>query len=478
MRWKSVLLCCLVFLDFRGHLFFFACCLKWKRKSFRRANGYDAADFIDRLPSSMLDDTEHLPLRRQTSVAGTRQADEVSVTTHTAEAPNVRDDLRDLEACVKRSEKERESEEAKADDDEDIDQIIASLTCPKLTTSSSSINPSRSSYPLGSSRPGATADTSVGELATLGFTNRNDYWEHSAFGRSRLTAILLSVIATVCLLYSLVATTWVYTGHPGNVTRRGLWRKCSMENGSCEITLPFLSETDGWQGGATCILVVAIMISFLGTGLAIFGHSGSDLVKRLYYFHSSGEIFFLAGFTTFLSFGIYRSYASMNLLNLRQTNPPSAFTTTSDQSPLASLPQPIRFGAADYTGWTAGVVFFAAAFALLIDEFIHELAKLGQSRWPCLARCLRCCAIRVTTFNRRLRTAQRSLAARCSSKSSRQHRQQHRQKSTSTTSSVTASATTRDRSGQTSGVVFSYKPTTGSSLATQRRRRRWRQRRQ
>ncbi|VDD82912.1 unnamed protein product [Mesocestoides corti] len=420
---------------------------EWKRKSFRRANGYDAADFIDRLPSSMLDDTEHLPLRRQTSVAGTRQADEVSVTTHTAEAPNVRDDLRDLEACVKRSEKERESEEAKADDDEDIDQIIASLTCPKLTTSSSSINPSRSSYPLGSSRPGATADTSVGELATLGFTNRNDYWEHSAFGRSRLTAILLSVIATVCLLYSLVATTWVYTGHR-------------------------------WQGGATCILVVAIMISFLGTGLAIFGHSGSDLVKRLYYFHSSGEIFFLAGFTTFLSFGIYRSYASMNLLNLRQTNPPSAFTTTSDQSPLASLPQPIRFGAADYTGWTAGVVFFAAAFALLIDEFIHELAKLGQSRWPCLARCLRCCAIRVTTFNRRLRTAQRSLAARCSSKSSRQHRQQHRQKSTSTTSSVTASATTRDRSGQTSGVVFSYKPTTGSSLATQRRRRRWRQRRQ
>lgn len=61
------------------------------------------------------------------------------------------------------------------------------------------------------------------------------------------------------------------------------------------VILFFVTFSVGWQGGTTCILLVAILVGLLGTGLAILGHSGSDLVKRLYYFHSSGEIFFLAG---------------------------------------------------------------------------------------------------------------------------------------------------------------------------------------
>ena len=48
-----------------------------------------------------------------------------------------------------------------------------------------------------------------------------------------------------------------------------------------------------------CILLVAILIGLPGTGMTIFGHSGSNLIKRLYYFHSSGEIFFLAGIPLF-----------------------------------------------------------------------------------------------------------------------------------------------------------------------------------
>ncbi|EUB58622.1 hypothetical protein EGR_06505 [Echinococcus granulosus] len=247
----------------------------------------------------------------------------------------------------------------------------------------------------------------------------------------------------------------------GNITRRGLWQKCSTGNGSCELTLPFISETDGWQGGATCILLVAILVGLLGAGLAILGHSGSNLVKRLYYFHSSGEIFFLAGFTTFLTFGIYRSYANLYLLNPRQTSPNptqeshqshTAAAPATTVSPLQSpqLRWDVYYGSADTVGWSGGVLFIAAAVALLVDEFLHELARLGQTRWPRLASCLHWCALRVSNSNRRLRSTHRRCLGAL------------RRKVTTFNFSVTAAE-------------VSYRPTTGAIVD---RHRRWRLRRQ
>ncbi|VDO00906.1 unnamed protein product [Rodentolepis nana] len=277
------------------------------------------------------------------------------------------------------------------------------------------------------------------------------------------------------------------------MTRRGLWRKCTVINATCEMTIPFISESDGWQGAATCILLVAIFIGLLGTGLAIFGHSGSDLVQRLYYFHSSGEIFFLAGFITFLTFGIYRSYANLNLLSPRQTSPQPTTTqdphhslvTNATSSPISSTtttlsPQllwQVYYGSADIVGWCGGILFMVAAVALLvkgddvsgelegaskIDEFLHELTRLGHTRWPSLALFLHWGAVKMTSSNRRIRNAHR----RCL---------QIFRRNPPSASSIKIPTTPATTSIPDSSQPVSYRPTTGASM---KRHKRWRLHRQ
>ncbi|CDS38148.1 conserved hypothetical protein [Echinococcus multilocularis] len=416
--------------------------VKWKRKSFKRSNGYDAADVMDHTTSASLEQIELLPLRQEahplphnttttTTVHESRDKNDeyvegksVATRTRPIASPSTATtttalEPRDLEAGIRKSttpldrvDGNAEVVAEEAEEEEDIDKIITLVTRPRS-------NPREGEPPglvscLRDARP------------TTNETSRSPH---------RLAT--------------------------GNITRRGLWQKCSIENGSCELTLPFISETDGWQGGATCILLVAILVGLLGTGLAILGHSGSNLVKRLYYFHSSGEIFFLAGFTTFLTFGIYRSYANLYLLNPRQTPPNptqeshqshTAADPATTVSPLQSpqLRWDVCYGSADTVGWSGGVLFMAAAVALLVDEFLHELARLGQTRWPRLASCLHWCALCVSNSNRRLRsTHRRCLGALC-------------RKGTTSNFSVKAAE-------------VSYRPTTGTIVD---RHRRWRLRRQ
>ncbi|KAL5105199.1 hypothetical protein TcWFU_005276 [Taenia crassiceps] len=453
--------------------------VKWKRKSFKRSNGYDAADVMDHTSPSCPEQIELLPLNQEAhpppqntttttmivheshddneeNVDGTSFAIATPPIASPSIATTTTAGIRKSTTPVNHDDGNAEVVVEGAEEEEDIDKVIALVTRPRSGPSGGSLLRAQKSVVQ-------EAGGSGGGLITLGFINHNDYWEHSAFGRSRIAAIVLAFVAICCLLYCLVATTWAYSGPPGNLTRRGLWQKCSVGNGSCELTVPFLSETDGWQGGTTCILLVAILVGLLGTGLAILGHSGSDLVKRLYYFHSSGEIFFLAGFTTFLTFGIYRSYANFHLLNPRQTSPNSLQeshhshtatvpTTTSTVSPIR-LPQlrwNIYYGSADSVGWSGGVLFMAAAIALLVDEFLYELARLGQTRWPRLGRCLHWCAHHISSSNRRLRnTHRRCLGVLC-------------RKSTTVNFSVPA-------------IEVPYRPTTGAGIE---RHRRWRLRRQ
>ncbi|VDL64996.1 unnamed protein product, partial [Hymenolepis diminuta] len=85
---------------------------------------------------------------------------------------------------------------------------------------------------------------------------------------------------------------------------------------------------------------------------------------------------------TFLTFGIYRSYANLNLLSPRQTAPQPITTQDPDHSLLpnctatvissaATSPCPqvlwqVYYGTADIVGWCGGILFMAAAVALLV----------------------------------------------------------------------------------------------------------------
>ncbi|THD24562.1 putative transcript [Fasciola hepatica] len=122
-----------------------------------------------------------------------------------------------------------------------------------------------------------------------------EYWDHSVFATARITAVGLAAVATVCLVCSAGASTWIYQGTDMNVTHSGFWKRCNYLNQTCQLTIPFLTKRDGWQDGALCILILAILLGILGTALALAGHVVFALSKRLYYFHSSGEAHVIAG---------------------------------------------------------------------------------------------------------------------------------------------------------------------------------------
>ncbi|VDM19641.1 unnamed protein product [Hydatigera taeniaeformis] len=203
----------------------------WKRKSFKRSNGYDAADVVDHTPPTCPEQIKLLPLSQETpslhqdtpppTTTGheSRSTSEenaegtsVIITTPPAAPTTTVTDSRDLEAGIRKSitpldhvDGDVEAVVEEAEEEEDIDKVVALVTRPRSGASGGSLLRVQKSVVQ-------EAGVSGKELSTLGFINRSDYWEHSAFGRSRITAIVLAFVAVCCLLYCLVATTWAYSG--------------------------------------------------------------------------------------------------------------------------------------------------------------------------------------------------------------------------------------------------------------------------
>lgn len=168
---------------------------QWKRKSFKRSNGYDASDVMPPHPG-------HSPRPTSSSFDEAELIQPTNVPDLKAAVTLAGDDE---EGSGQESEDEEEEEEdaeetAEEEDFEDVDKVIASVI--NRTPNQTAV----------STRSTDLQQRPTNELAALGFANRNDYWEHSAFRRLRLMAILLALMATLGLIYSLSSTSWVYSG--------------------------------------------------------------------------------------------------------------------------------------------------------------------------------------------------------------------------------------------------------------------------
>ncbi|CAH8435926.1 unnamed protein product [Schistosoma guineensis] len=194
-----------------------------------------------------------------------------------------------------------------------------------------------------------------------------EYWDHSIFSGARITAVCLAGVASVCLVCSVCASTWLYQGYANNITHSGFWKRCNYFNQTCEIMLPFITKHEGWQDGAFFILVLAILLGFLGLSLSVAGHLVYALPKRLYYFHSGGEAHVVAAFVTALSVLIYHITIKLHL----------------------RTEGPVNFGEAYGISWFACFLHILAAILLLLDEIINELVNLAR-RVHCVRTCLKC----------------------------------------------------------------------------------------
>ncbi|VDP72915.1 unnamed protein product [Echinostoma caproni] len=142
----------------------------------------------------------------------------------------------------------------------------------------------------------------------------------------------------------------------------------------------------GWQDGALCILILAIILGLLGTALALAGHVVFALSKRLYYFHSSGEAHVVAAFVTALATLIFHVTAMVHL----QTD------------------GPVYFGAGYAITWFACCLHLICALLLSLDEVLHRLA-IRSTQDPCIRACMHClirCYGRVQAKHRAIQTSQ------------------------------------------------------------------------
>ncbi|KAH3817577.1 hypothetical protein DPMN_119116 [Dreissena polymorpha] len=198
-----------------------------------------------------------------------------------------------------------------------------------------------------------------GDLMTL-----SRFWEHKMFVRSRYMSVLLSITATILLVIGLCISPWVVYPSPEQSTRtrsipaldikEGLWSKCvpHWRGTSIEKICGSSGLQRGWQKGVIGLMIFSASVGFGAAILAICGVCTSPLPKKIYFFHSAGEIFFVCALSSTIALIIYA-------------------VAMSTDSTFASY----SFGSGFGLGWAGTAFFYAAAFCMSLDELVRESAQ-------------------------------------------------------------------------------------------------------
>ncbi|XP_064642115.1 uncharacterized protein LOC135496627 isoform X2 [Lineus longissimus] len=190
-----------------------------------------------------------------------------------------------------------------------------------------------------------------------------DYWENPIFVRSRYVGIVMSLLALAICVYSLATTTWStydvpapmnFTEKWNGSTEMGLWRVCGQKNntetGELEPYSCWRETRFGWQNGIIGLLLFSAGVGFLATILSICGLCVNNLPKKLYYYHSAGEIFFVCALICTTGLVAYPvCIETFKLINH-------------------------KYGYAYMIGWGASAGYFAAALCMMLDDLIQTSA--------------------------------------------------------------------------------------------------------
>ncbi|XP_053378552.1 uncharacterized protein LOC128548156 [Mercenaria mercenaria] len=197
------------------------------------------------------------------------------------------------------------------------------------------------------------------ELMTL-----SRFWEHRVFVRTRYVSILLSLVTTVIYVLSICSTQWVTYPSPGvmdHYAHEGLWFKCHPIQRNNRYTESCEDPTGrNWQNAVIGLMIFSAAFGFVAAILAICGVCTSPLPKKIYYFHSAGEIFFVCALSTTVALIIY------------------AVAISTDESIHSHT-----YGSGYGLGWGGTAFFFAASFCMSLDELVRESAQNKCCRYLC-----------------------------------------------------------------------------------------------
>ncbi|CAI9728508.1 endoglucanase 4-like isoform X2 [Octopus vulgaris] len=169
----------------------------------------------------------------------------------------------------------------------------------------------------------------------------------------RLFGVCATVAALLFISTGIANGRWVVIrGHPV-----GIWDSC-YNNVSATATIAAGSNTEPatcedkkpyWQNAVLGLMMFAASFGALAAVLSICGVLTTPLPKKIYYYHSAGEIFLICALSTTVALIIFPVAIEHDLKLLSH-----------------------HYGTGYGLGWGGTIFFFAAALCMSLDDIVRE----------------------------------------------------------------------------------------------------------
>ncbi|XP_067658172.1 uncharacterized protein [Haliotis asinina] len=193
----------------------------------------------------------------------------------------------------------------------------------------------------------------------------SEFWEHEAFVRLRWLGVFVSMVTVLVMIVSITNSYWhTYELKPPHSVlnlsiHEGLWVNCSRASNATSPDV-ICNSTKGrdWQNAVVGLMIFAATFGFVASMLSICGVCTTPLPRKIYYFHSAGEIFLVCALSTGVALIIFPVAVEL------------------DHTILSH-----RYGIGYGLGWGGAFFFFAAAICMTLDELVRESARVKCCKW-------------------------------------------------------------------------------------------------
>ncbi|KAL5014430.1 hypothetical protein ScPMuIL_008700 [Solemya velum] len=170
----------------------------------------------------------------------------------------------------------------------------------------------------------------------------------------RLFGIFSTVLSLAFTMAAIFNDDWIELhGH-----RAGMWGNCYNNLTSPTDCTPIKPN---WQNAVIGMMIFSVSFGFVSAVLAILGVCTTPLPKKIYYFHSAGEIFFVCAFSSAMALIIYPVAIEVDHKIELHT-----------------------YGTGYQLGWGGAAFFLAAAICMSLDELVRETTSM-----KCCRRCFK-----------------------------------------------------------------------------------------
>lgn len=164
----------------------------------------------------------------------------------------------------------------------------------------------------------------------------------------RIGGVFSIAIALPLALASILHDNWMY----GDGFRGGMWDTCFQMDNTSVPPICIEDSVQRWQKAVIGLMIFSASFGFIASILAVCGVCTSPLPKKIYYFHSAGEIFLVCAISTGAALIIY----------------PVAMESNNSSSAH-------QYGPGYGLGWGSAFFFLAAAFCMSLDDLVRESSK-------------------------------------------------------------------------------------------------------